>query len=72
MIDENLNFVPVSPQAPKRGILAFQTDLLIAKNSIPLAVIETKYGGFSTHDVLVYSVKAQKHKETYPYLRYGL
>ncbi|HOE14216.1 MAG TPA: hypothetical protein PLL62_02245 [Candidatus Saccharicenans sp.] len=39
---------------------------------LPLVVIETKYKGFSTHDVLTYSTKAQKHKEIYPYLRYGL
>lgn len=31
-----------------------------------------KFGGFSTHDVLTYSAKATKHKEIYPYLRYGL
>ena len=40
--------------------------------TLPLVVIETKYGGFSTHDVLTYSTKAQKHKEIYPHLRYGL
>ena len=37
-----------------------------------MVVIETKYGGFSTHDVLTYSTKALKHKEVYPYIRYGL
>lgn len=26
----------------------------------------------STHDVITYSVKARKHKQVYPYLRYGL
>lgn len=39
---------------------------------MPLVVIETKFGGFSTHDVLTYSTKAIKHKEVYPYIRYGL
>ena len=39
---------------------------------MPLIVIETKYGGFSTHDVLTYSTKAQKHKEVFPFIRYGL
>ena len=34
--------------------------------------IELKLGSFSTHDVLTYSVKAIRHKEIYPYLRYGL
>ena len=26
----------------------------------------------TTHDVLTYSAKARKHKEIYPYLRYGM
>ena len=26
----------------------------------------------TTHDVLTYSTKARKHKQVYPYLRYGL
>jgi hypothetical protein len=25
----------------------------------------------TTHDVLTYSAKARKHKQVYPYLRYG-
>ena len=74
VINENLQFEPNTPQNPKRGNYAFQTDLLIIRkdNRLPLVVIETKYGDFSTHDVLTYSTKAQKHKEIYPYLRYGL
>lgn len=73
IIDENLQFKPDNPQKPKRGDYAFQTDLLIRKkDGLPFVVIETKYGGFSTHDVLIYSTKALKHKEIYPYLRYGL
>jgi len=28
--------------------------------------------GISTHDILTYSAKARKHKQVYPYLRYGL
>lgn len=57
---------------PKRGQLAFQTDILIKNDKVPLVVVELKVGGFSTHDVLTYSTKAIKHKEVYPYLRYGL
>ena len=74
IINENLQFEPNEPGNPRRGSYAFQTDLLIIQKDIklPLVVIETKYGGFSTHDVLTYSTKAQKHKEIYPYLRYGL
>jgi len=74
IINENFKFEPNKPRKPKRGSYAFQTDLLIIRknNKLPLVVLETKYGGFSTHDVLTYSSKAQKHKEVYPYLRYGL
>ena len=71
IIDSDMNFYPDNPEKPKRGVMAFQTDVLIKQENVPLIVIETKYGGFSTHDVLTYSTKAMKHKEIYPYLRYG-
>ena len=71
IVNENMQFNPKNPKKPKRGNLSFQTDLMIKKNNLPLVVIETKFGGFSTHDVLTYSTKALKHKEVYPYLRYG-
>jgi len=71
IVDENMQFNPKDPKKPKRGNLSFQTDLMIKKNDLPLIVIETKFGGFSTHDVLTYSTKSLKHKEIYPYLRYG-
>lgn len=57
--------------APRRGQYAFQTDILVSKADIPLVVIELKSGTFSTHDVITYSWKAQRHKQVYPYLRYG-
>ena len=72
IVNTNGEFHPTNPTEPKRGSLAFQTDLLIKKGSLPLVVVETKFGSFSTHDVLTYSTKAVKHKEVYPYLRYGL
>jgi hypothetical protein len=76
IIDENLQYKPNNPKSPKRGNYAFQTDLVIVKKErdsfLPLVVIETKYEGFSTHDVLTYSTKALRHKEIYPYVRYGL
>ena len=56
---------------PMRGQLAFQTDILITKGPTPLVAIELKSGSFSTHDVITYSAKAQRHKQIYPYLRYG-
>lgn len=69
----------VSPdrlKAPARGQSAFQTDLCVLEEvspgtKIPRVVLEFKTG-LSTHDVLVYSTKARRHKEIYSYLRYGV
>jgi len=72
IIDSSGKFCPKNPNFPKRGQLALETDILIKKDNTPLVVIETKIEGFSTHDILTYSTKALKHKEIYPYLRYGL
>jgi hypothetical protein len=38
---------------------------------LPRVVLEFKKS-ITTHDVLTYSAKARKHKQVYPYLRYGL
>jgi len=80
MIDRNLEYRPRDPKNPERGIrggkYAFQTDIAVGKEKsggfLPLVVIEVKYEGFTTHDVLAYSEKALKHKAIYPYVRYGL
>jgi len=73
IINNKLEYEPNDPKNPKRGEYAFQTDITITKkeNNLPLVVIEIKYGDFITHDVLTYSTKALRHKEIYPYLRYG-
>jgi hypothetical protein len=57
--------------SPRRGQYAFQTDLLVTRANTPLVVVELKAGSFSSHDVITYSWKAQRHKQVYPYLRYG-
>lgn len=57
--------------APRRGQYAFQTDILVTRDKTPLVVVELKAGSFSSHDVITYSWKAQRHKQVYPYLRYG-
>jgi hypothetical protein len=64
---------PGSIDSPTRGQYAFQTDILIEKQNeaVPLVVVELKYGSFTSHDVITYSSKAARHKEIYPYLRYG-
>lgn len=66
----------VDVKRPVRGNSAFQTDLCVFEQksegiSIPRVVMEFKTG-ISTHDVLTYSAKATKHKQVYPYLRYGI
>lgn len=66
----------VNPAKPKRGNAAFQTDLCVFEQKqsgveIPRVVLEFK-GGITTHDVITYSAKARKHKQVYPYLRYGV
>lgn len=73
---DNLLNISVNPRHPTRGNSAFQTDLCVLeqKNSeirIPRVVLEFK-ANISTHDVLTYSTKARKHKQIYPYLRYGI
>lgn len=71
IVDSNCEYDPEDPNNPKRGQYAFQTDILISKSKLPLVVIEIKFGGFSTHDIITYSSKAAKHKDVYPHLRYG-
>ena len=72
-VDVNGQLRPEDLRNPKRGQFAFETDILIEKAdpAIPLVVVELKFGGFSTHDIITYSSKATRHKEIYPYLRYG-
>jgi hypothetical protein len=81
-VDNRLN-LRVKPRKPVRGQSAFQTDLCVfeeacfeedakeVKVQIPRVVMEFK-PGLSSHDVITYSAKARKHKNVYPYLRYGL
>src|SRR5438045_2919486 len=68
--------VTIAPRKPTRGQAAFQTDLCVFERindeiHIPRVVMEFKLN-LSTHDVLTYSSKARKHKQVYPYLRYGI
>lgn len=72
IIDENIEYKPKDPEILRRGNLAFQTDLMIKREKIPLVVIEVKYKKLSTHDIIIYSANAQRHKQVYLYIRYGL
>jgi hypothetical protein len=74
-VDNRLN-VRVNTKSPTRGQSAFETDLCVLEQvendlRLPRVVLEFKKQ-LTTHDVLTYSAKATKHKQIYPYLRYGL
>ena len=74
-VDNKLNLT-VDVKSPRRGNSAFQTDLCVFEELpgevlIPRVVMEFKTS-ITTHDVLTYSAKASKHKQVYPYLRYGV
>lgn len=56
----------------------FEQDILIFNDStdshtsvIPRVVLEIKVGSVTTHDVIVYSEKADRIRRVYPYVRYG-
>jgi hypothetical protein len=77
-LDQKLELAIVKPGeelVPKRGMSAYQTDICICEKvngiDLPRVAIEFK-GDITTHDVLTYSNKAGKHKQIYPWLRYGL
>jgi hypothetical protein len=73
-VDNRLKLT-IDPANPRRGRSAFQTDLCVFETldgvEIPRVVMEFK-ASITTHDILTYSAKARKHKQVYPYLRYGL
>jgi hypothetical protein len=57
----------------------FEQDILIYDTTdgfnttvIPRVVIEVKFRSVTTHDIIVYSEKADRIKRIYPYVRYGL
>ncbi|WP_407279220.1 hypothetical protein U5817_24870 [Aromatoleum evansii] len=56
----------------------FEQDLLVFEDAarghtsvIPRIVAEVKYKSVTTHDVIVYSEKADRIRRVYPYVRYG-
>ncbi len=56
----------------------FEQDILVYDEAsghhtsiVPRIVAEVKFGAVTTHDVLVYSEKADRIRRVYPYLRYG-
>lgn len=60
------------------GGTGFEQDILLFErvsgqtSVVPRVVGEVKFGGVTTHDAIVYSEKAERIRNVYPYLRYGL
>lgn len=77
--DKDENDESPTPRDIRRGGLsAFQVDVAVYEPGdaghfeVPRVVLELKTRGVHTHDLILYSAKAGRHKEVYPYLRYGL
>lgn len=55
----------------------YQLDILICKDTEklsevePLVIIEIKNKKYTSHDIIVYSDKAKRHKILYPHIKYG-
>ena len=56
----------------------FEQDILVFEDAsdghtsvIPRIIAEVKFGSVTTHDVIVYSEKADRIRRVYPYVRYG-
>lgn len=63
---------------PIRGMgTGFEQDILLYErvsgqtSIVPRVAVEVKFGGVTTHDAIVYSEKARRLRNVYPYLRYG-
>lgn len=55
----------------EQDILVFDEVTGAQTSVVPRIVAELKYGGVTTHDVIVYSEKADRIRRVYPYVRYG-
>lgn len=70
---------PDSGEPIRGGGRGFEQDILVfdqvadgQTSVVPRIVAELKYGSVTTHDVIVYSEKADRIRRVYPYVRYGL
>ena len=55
----------------EQDILVFDEVAEAHTSVIPRIVAELKFGNVTTHDVIVYSEKADRIRRVYPYIRYG-
>jgi len=79
-IDENGN-IPFNQndkgEPIRGGGTGFEQDILLYErvsgqtSIVPRVAVEVKFGGVTTHDAIVYSEKARRLRNVYPYLRYG-
>jgi hypothetical protein len=58
-------------QSGFKSVSKFQTDLCIYEDDTPRVVLELKTSP-TTHDVMVYSQKADDHKRIFPHIVYGM
>ena len=74
IIGYNNKGIPVFEEADGKKY-KYQTDICIFKNQkdllIPIIIIETKLGTYTTHDVITYCNKASDHKRFHNNLKYG-
>jgi len=72
--------VDIDSGEPIRGCgKGFQQDILVYEESseghtsvIPRLIVEVKLNGVTSHDAIVYSEKAKRIKQIYPFVRFGL
>jgi len=71
ILDYTGDFVPLN-----KSIMDFETDLLIYEQTDdkikPRIIIEAKLDTVTTHDAIIYSYKAQSHRNITPFIRYGI
>lgn len=70
----NTDGIPVFEEADGKKY-KYQTDICIFKRQkdllIPIIIIETKLGTYTTHDIITYCKKASDHKRFHNNLKYG-
>lgn len=54
------------------GEQTFQADVAVFADGVPRLVVGVTAGDPTTHQLVVYDDKARRHKQTRPFLRYGL
>lgn len=74
-VDQRLE-LEVDPKRPTRGQSAFNVDICVYEEAadglqVPRVAVEVKTRVHTNH-VITHSSRARRHKQVYPYLRYGM